>query len=147
MKLRYRKITSIKEFIDAIRLRFDVFVKEQGFQPGFEPDEEDKAAMHFMVSESNMFLVATARVRKSQGLDEYKLERMAVRRDYRGKGVGKGLVDFILRDLARLRPKRIWLQSQVQAQRFYEKCGFKAVSKPYDLYGCPHIDMEYSKLA
>ena len=45
----------------------------------------------------------------------------------------------------KLNSKRIWMQSQVQAQKFYEKCGFKAISKPYDLHGIKHIDMEYKE--
>ena len=45
----------------------------------------------------------------------------------------------------KLNPKKIWMQSQVQAQGFYEKCGFMAAFKPYDLYGIKHIDRVYKK--
>ena len=51
----------------------------------------------------------------------------------------------MIRYAKKLDAKKIWMQSQVQAQGFYEKCGFKAVSKSYDLYGIEHIDMEYEK--
>lgn len=138
MSTRYKKVESIREFIDAIRLRVDVFIKEQGFPVGWEPDEDDKTSTHF-IALSDGVVVATARLRET-GKGECKVERMAVRKDHRGKGVGRGLLSFMLRGLA----GRIWLRSQVQSQKFYEKCGFGAVSKPYDLYGCPHIDMELS---
>ncbi len=145
MKVKYKKIETLQDFVEAIRIRVDVFIKEQGFQPGWEPDEEDKIARHFIATDNNVLIVATARVREPK-MREFKIERMAVKKEYRGKGIGKGLVEFILRDLMKLKPKRIWLQSQVRSQTFYGKCGFQAVSKPYDLHGCEHIDMVYTSL-
>lgn len=38
-----------------------------------------------------------------------------------------------------------FLEVLMQAQQFYEKCGFKAVSKPYDLYGISHLKMGYTE--
>lgn len=146
MGIMYKEVETLPEFIDSIRLRVDVFIKEQGFALGWEPDEEDKAAIQFIATDNNLLAVATARVRGIGGMTELKIERMAVRKDYRGKGVGKGLIEFIIQDLVKFKPKKIWMQSQVQAQKFYEKCGFKATSQPYDLHGCPHIDMDYTNL-
>ncbi len=42
--------------------------------------------------------------------------------------------------------KRLWMQAQQHAQKIYEKAGFKATSKKYDLWnlGIPHVDMELS---
>ncbi|MFH0875453.1 MAG: hypothetical protein V1859_05930 [archaeon] len=34
MGAKYKQVETINEFIDAIRLRVDAFIKEQGFQPG-----------------------------------------------------------------------------------------------------------------
>lgn len=144
MNVKYKKIETLPDFVEAIRICVDAFIKEQGFQPGWEPDVEDKKAIQFAAVVDGK-IIATARVRGPK-MGEFKIERMAVRKEYREKGVGKGLVEFILRDLMKLKPKRIWLQSQVRSQTFYEKCGFQAVSKPYDLHGCEHIDMVYTSL-
>ena len=141
-EVNYKEIEKVDEFIDAIRIRVDVFIKEQKCEPGWEPDEDDKKSRHFIAIVDNK-IVATARVRETES-KEYKIERMATKKKYRKKGVGKGLVDYIINDINKLNPKRIWMQSQVRAQKFYEMCGFKAVSKPYDLYGIKHIDMELS---
>ena len=46
MQITYKEIETINEFIDAIRIRVDVFIKEQGFEPGWEPDEDDKVSKH-----------------------------------------------------------------------------------------------------
>ncbi len=140
MKVRYKKVETINEFIDAIRLRVDVFIKEQGFEPGWEPDEADKEARSFIAIVGKK-VVATARMRKIGR--EIKIERMAVAKDQRGKGVGKGLVKFLVKEATKEKPKRIWMQSQLHAKSFYGKCGFVAVSKPYNYYGVKHIDMDY----
>ncbi len=141
MDVKYKEVKTINEFIDSIRIRVDVFVKEQGFQPGWEPDEEDKTSKHFIATCGGI-IVSTARYREA-AKREIKIERMATLKGYRGKNIGKGLLEFMLRDIKRLKPKRVWVRSQVQAQPFYEKCGFVAVSKPFDKYGVLHIDMDY----
>ncbi len=140
MDLKYKEVETINEFIDTIRLRVDVFIKEQGFQPGWEPDEDDKASKHFIAIVDDK-IVGTARFRESSK-GEIKIERMAIKKEYRNKSVGKGLVEYIIEEITNLKPKRIWLRSQVQAQKFYETCGFRAVSEPFDMHGVPHIDMD-----
>ena len=145
MDITYKEATTLPEFIDAIRLRVEVFIKEQGFQPGWEPDEDDKAGRSF-IAQVDGRVIATARARQSKK-GEFKIERLATAKAFRGHGVGSGLIQFILKELLKQKPKRIWMQSQVQAKGFHEKHGFKIVSKPYDHYGVEHVDMEYSKLA
>lgn len=142
--IRYKKVSSISEFIDAIRIRVDVFIKEQKFEPGWEPDKEDKTSHHYIAIDQDR-IIATARWRETKP-QEVKIERLAVSKDYRGRGVGKGLLTYITKDIIRQRPKRIWMQCQCQKLGFYESCGFKSSSKPFILYGAPHIEMEYSNL-
>ncbi len=143
MKTVYKRVDSITEFIDAIRIRVDVFIIEQKCKPGWEPDSEDKVSKHYIAVVDNE-VVATARVRKSKNM-EFKIERMAIKKEFRNKGIGRGLVLYILNQTHKLKPRRIWIQAQLQAQNFYEKCGFKVASNPYDLWdlGIPHLDMEY----
>lgn len=141
MKIVYKRVDSITEFIDAIRIRVDVFIKEQKCKPGWEPDEEDKTAVHYIAIVNNE-IVATARVREISK-KEYKIERMTVKKAFRNKGIGRGLVNYIVNEIKKNNPGKIWVQAQVQAQKFYKKCGFTTISKEYDLYGIPHLDMEY----
>ncbi|MDP1722257.1 MAG: GNAT family N-acetyltransferase [Candidatus Gottesmanbacteria bacterium] len=140
MSTTYKQIKTIQEFIGAIRLRVDVFIKEQQCAPGWEPDEEDKVSEHFIALVDRK-IVGTARVRRPNP-EEIKIERMAIDKGFRGKGVGDGLLRYVIKQTMRSKPKRIWMQAQTHAQAFYEKCGFHAVSKPYDLYGIEHVDME-----
>lgn len=72
MNIKYKEVETINEFIDAIRIRIDVFIKEQKCKPGWEPDEDDKNAKHFIAIANNE-IVSTARVRETAN-KEYKIE-------------------------------------------------------------------------
>lgn len=147
MEVVYKKVETINEFIDAIRIRVEVFIIEQKCKPGWEPDELDKEAKHFIAIVNNQ-IVSTLRVRNTKP-EEVKIESMATKKEYRGKGISKGLLEFVLNEIKKQNPKRIWMEAQVQAKDFYEKMGFKSISisEEYDLFdtGIPHIEMEYSK--
>jgi predicted GNAT family N-acyltransferase len=143
MNITYKEVNTINEFIDAIRIRVDVFIREQGFEPGWEPDEEDKVSRHFIALVDNK-IVSTARFREINP-NEIKIERMVTQKEYRGRKITKNLVSFMIKEIEKLKPKRIWLRSQVKTQPFYEKCGFKTISKPFEMWNVFHIDMEYLK--
>lgn len=144
MAIQVKTIESLNEFVEAIRIRVDVFIKEQKCPPGWEPDQLDKSSKHF-IALLNGEIVATARLGESQDLIT-KLERMAVKKEYRGKGVGKALLLHIIKFARQNGFKKIYAQAQVQAEPFYRKNGFITVSGAYDLYNLkiPHVDMEYS---
>jgi len=142
MEVVYKEVESIKEFIDAIRIRVDVFIIEQKCQPGWEPDKEDKASRHFIAIADDK-VVSTLRIREVD--DGIKIERMATKKEYRGLNISQGLIKYVLKEIKKLNPKKIWIEAQVQAQEFYKKCGFKAIFKPYDLYGISHLQMEYTE--
>ena len=74
MNARYKETNDIREIIDAIRIRVEVFIKEQGCEPGWEPDEDDKKARHFIALDGKK-VIATARVIKRKN-GEFKIERM-----------------------------------------------------------------------
>ena len=108
--------------------------------PGWEPDEDDKVARHFL-GLSGSEVVATGRYREiSRG--EFKIERMATRKDLRREGLGRRILEFMLAEIDALNPSRVWLRSQIQVEGFYRACGFTSCSEPFELFGVKHIDME-----
>lgn len=141
MRIKYKEIETIGEFIDAIRIRVGVFIVEQKFKPGWEPDNEDKISKQY-IAVIDRVVVGTARLREILK-GEQKIERMAIKKGYRNKGIGKGLVNYIILHESDQKPKIIWTQAQTRAQKFYEKCGFKTIFKPYNLYDIEHVDMEF----
>src|SRR3989338_6324115 len=127
MNARYKETNDIREIIDAIRIRVEVFIKEQGCEPGWEPDEDDKKARQFIALDGKK-VIATARVIKRKN-GEFKIERMVVIKEYRRRGIGKMLLNHIVVCIRGLKTKRIRGQSQERAMGFFEKSGFGAVSK------------------
>ena len=94
MEIICKKVETIPEFIDAIRLRVDVFIREQGFQSGWEPDEDDKMSQHYIAIVDGKIL-STGRARLT-GAKEIKLERMVTEKDSRGNGVGRSLLNYMI---------------------------------------------------
>jgi predicted GNAT family N-acyltransferase len=143
MKIRYKQIETINEFIDAIRIRIDVFIIEQKCPPGYDPDELDKISKHYIALMNNL-IVAMVRLREDpKGVA--KMENMVVKKEFRENGIGTGLTKYVINQAREQGYKKIWMQSQKHASKIFEKTGFKIISEPYDLYnlGIPHVDMEF----
>jgi len=80
------------------------------------------------------------------GLDDDKIEMLFIRPDYRGKGVGKALLDFAITEK---KARKVDVNEQnEQAVGFYEYLGFKTVKRePLDPSGKPFpiLSMELQK--
>jgi len=80
------------------------------------------------------------------GLDDDKIEMLFIRPDYRGKGVGKALLDFAVN---KQNARKVDVNEQnEQAVGFYEYLGFKTVRRePLDSGGKPFpiLSMELQK--
>lgn len=80
------------------------------------------------------------------GLDDDKIEMLFIRPDYRGKGVGKALLDFAITEK---KARKVDVNEQnEQAVGFYEYLGFKTVKRePLDPNGKPFpiLSMELQK--
>ncbi len=80
------------------------------------------------------------------GLDDDKIEMLFIRPDYRGKGVGKALLDFAVTEK---KARKVDVNEQnEQAVGFYEYLGFKTVKRePLDPSGKPFpiLSMELQK--
>lgn len=74
---------------DAIFIRKEVFVKEQGFKNEF--DEKDNEA-HFLVGYENDNPIATCRIFYDTVKNIYIFGRIAVLKPYRGMGLGSLLL-------------------------------------------------------
>ena len=128
---------------DAVKIRENVFVKEQGFENEF--DETDKTASHIVLYDEEAgdeLPVATCRVFES-GDDEntYILGRLAVIRSYRGKNIGADMIREAQRYMLSKGGKIIALHAQCRVSGFYKKLGFCEYGGIEDDEGCPHIWM------
>ncbi len=105
---------------DALDLRIQIFVNEQGFSDG--ENDDDAHSVHFVAYEGTD-AVATARLLKKES-GECILGRIAVVKHLRGQGIGKKIVTFA-EDYARVNGiPFILIHAQYHAKDFYEKIGY-----------------------
>lgn len=123
---------------EAKEIRISVFVKEQGFKEEF--DSTDSISSHLVAFDGEK-AAGTCRYYVDEKGDYY-LGRLAVMKEYRGKGVGAALVEIAEKSIISKGGKSLKLHSQLQAKNFYEKQGYEAYGEKDFDEGCEHIWME-----
>ena len=124
----------------CLALRTAVFVDEQGVPADLEEDGLDGGCVHILVFDADGVDLGCARVR---GLPDgrVKAERVAVRADARGRGIGRFVMD-LLEAVGRQRgAPEVLLAAQVTAVPFYEKLGYAVISDEFMDAGIPHRKM------
>lgn len=123
----------------ALALRHAVFVLEQNVPEELERDEYDATAVH-IVAVGAGDVVGVLRI---VDLGEHaKIGRVAVRHDWRGRGVARAMmVDAMDRMRARGQ-SRFYLSAQVDALGLYEKLGFVAFGERFMEAGIEHLAMK-----
>jgi len=121
---------------DASRLRFAVFVEEQGVPPEIELDENDAVCLHALVREPDGSVVATGRL-----LPDGHIGRMAVAKAARGKGVGGAMLEALVAAAKARGDREVVLSAQTHAIGFYRRHGFVEEGEEYLDAGIPHRHM------
>jgi predicted GNAT family N-acyltransferase len=125
----------------AMRIRVAVFVDEQNVAPDLEPDEYDADALHLLVIDRESgAAVGTARI-VDKGNGVAKIGRVAIRREWRGKGIGDLLMRETLEAARAAGHTTAVLDAQTYVIPFYEKLGFTAEGPVFDDAGIPHRRM------
>ena len=123
---------------DALKIRITVFVEEQGFRDEF--DDIDERALHLVAYDGEK-AVATCRCFYESDPKVWHIGRVAVLKEYRGKGLGKQVMEEAERRISLKGGKVCELSSQCRARGFYESCGYEAEGEIYLDEGCPHVKM------
>lgn len=119
----------------AAPIRETVFVREQGVPAEIEMDALDAKCLHAIAWEGDQ-AVATGRL-----LPDGHVGRMAVLKDWRGKGVGGALLECLV-GAARARGHReVVLSAQVHAVDFYLAHAFLREGEVYQEAGIAHQEM------
>ena len=142
-----RKVRNVKAEVavydtlpkEAIQIREEVFMREQGFQEEF--DEIDGYAVHLVLF-CDGFPAAVGRFYEDEEKGGYLFGRLAVRRAYRGKNLGALLLAEAEREIRKAGGRSVRLHAQRQAQPFYEKQGYTAYGETDFDEGCPHVWMK-----
>lgn len=136
-----REIRDAKALEKAFEIRRLVFVIEQEVDPAEEYDEFEGISVHFLASIDGV-PAGTCRMRPTEkGL---KLERFAVLKNFRGKGVGAALVQACLNHELLRNSKHVYMHAQEHALEFYGKYGFEAEGERFWECEIPHFTMVLS---
>ena len=136
----YKLVDNESELKDAFRIRRRVFITEQSVPPNLEYDEEDRTALH-MVAKDGKKAIGTARVLFLSN-NQAKLERLAVLKSFRGRGIGSGIISFLEKELKNHGVEKVMLHAQYRATAFYKSCGFAETGTPFWEVGIKHIKMQ-----
>ncbi|VDM36871.1 unnamed protein product [Toxocara canis] len=142
----------------CLTVRREVFIDEQDVDEALEFSSLDDECLHIVAqirahiaatssqlqskSENGLCTIGTCRLRRVGPF--LKLERVAVLKSWRKKGLGERICDYAIK-VAERRKDGVLLVAQAQTHSlcFYEKLGFIAVSDTFIEAGIPHQTMIY----
>ena len=129
------------EVAAALKLREDVFCGEQGVPLEADLDGLDDGALQVVAIE-NGELVGTCRV----VLDgtTARFGRLCVRRDARGRGLARALLDEAEVQARAAGAERMTLHAQTNALGLYRRAGYESEGEPFDEEGIEHLGMSRS---
>ncbi|HTO49744.1 MAG TPA: GNAT family N-acetyltransferase [Burkholderiales bacterium] len=120
----------------AMSVREAVFVVEQGVPPEIELDKWDPESEHALAFAPGGEVVGTGRL-----LPDGHVGRMAVLRDWRGRGVGGTILTALVDRAAARGMRRLVLNAQTHAVPFYARHGFAAFGEEFMEADIPHVAM------
>ena len=135
----YKIVITPEDLQKAFAVRAIVFVEEQKVSYKEEIDENDNSSTHFLATIDDE-PVAVARLRLFK--DAVKIERLAVRKAYRGKSIGKKMFSFVLDYIAEMEYQKITLHAQAYLLKFYENFGFVKHGEKFLEADIEHYTME-----
>ncbi|HJV59778.1 MAG TPA: YbgC/FadM family acyl-CoA thioesterase [Albitalea sp.] len=125
---------------DARAIRTAVFVEEQKIPAEMEWDEADAACVHAVAY--NRFGVPLATGRLLEHVPGVaKIGRMAVTQTMRGSGVGRSVLDALMKAARGRGEHEVVLHAQMSAAPFYTRAGFTERGTAFEEAGIPHIEM------
>ncbi len=137
----YKFVENEDDLQGANEVRRQVFVVEQGIAEELVFEEAEDSNEINIVVEYEDTVIGTARVVFPDD-NAAKIERMAVLKSFRNKGIGKGIISFLNEELRRRKITQIILHAQYQVIDFYKSCGFYESGLPFEEAGIRHVKME-----
>jgi predicted GNAT family N-acyltransferase len=121
----------------ALRMiRETVFMREQRVPEELEWDGLDGNALHLLARDRRGNPIATARM-----LEDGHIGRVAVLSPWRGRGIGRALMQRLLQIASERSLLTVHLDAQAEAAPFYQRLGFSACGELFMDAGIPHRHM------
>jgi len=138
-KFGYKLVTGGVELQQAFEVRRQVFSREQSILEDLVFDGRDEEALHIVVKDGEK-VIGSARVQFLAG-NQAKLERMAVLKRYRRKGIGKEMLLFLDAVWKDKQVQQVIIHAQLEVVPFYKLYGFDELGLPFQEAGIKHIKM------
>ena len=127
------------DFFQIVRIRAEVFIREQNVDSEIEMDIKDDTAIHCLATLNNK---PAGCLRILMNDDGVTVGRVAVLKPYRRMKIGKAMMKFI-ETLPEVKEKgKIAVHAQLTARDFYLNCGFHEVSDIYEEANILHVSMK-----
>jgi predicted GNAT family N-acyltransferase len=124
----------------AWAIRRLVFIDEQHVPEEIELDADDAVAFHALATAGSAGAIGCGRY-VAHETGEVKIGRMAVLPEFRGRGVGREILRFLM-DAARTHGfHRAILHAQLSAEGFYLRQGYQPVGEAFEEAGIAHRAM------
>ncbi len=117
-------------------IRNTVFVEEQGVPVDLEWDGLDEHAYHVMAFAADGTPIGTGRL-----LQDGHIGRVAVLKEWRGRGVGRALLDLLLVIANKMGYDEVKLHAQTRVLDFYARRGFAQQGETFMEAGILHVLM------
>jgi len=135
-----RVVTTQDELQKVFQLRTEVFVNEQHVPIDLEMDAFDQVAIHMICTE-NLETVGCGRIILDGSVAW--IGRVAVKKDWRNKGIGRQLMVKMMKVALEKGATTISLHAQLPVVGFYQNLGFSAHGETFIDAGIEHIEMNY----
>ncbi|OTP09485.1 GNAT family acetyltransferase [Enterococcus sp. 10A9_DIV0425] len=140
MKVVHTKDTMSHIYLDAVRIRNQVFVVEQGVPLAREIDQDEAHCIHFVLYSEQNQACGTVRLLPLEN-GKMKVQRMAILSEYRHQGLGQ----ILLREAEDFAKKQgfntMVLGAQQTAILFYEKLHYTPYGETFIDAGITHQSM------
>jgi predicted GNAT family N-acyltransferase len=138
-KFSYKLVTGEVELQEAFEVRRQVFVREQDIPEELVFDGHDGEALHVVVKDGKR-VIGSARIQFLSN-NQAKLERMAILKRYRRKGIGRKMLLFLDTVWKDKQVQQVIIHAQFEVVPFYKLCGFDELGLPFREAGIKHIKM------
>ena len=142
------------DLLDVVQIEEQSGLSRWGWAAYYAELQGGNRDLMLVAKPSSALIVETAPVagyivaRETAG--ELHINNVAVRSEYRRRGIGAALLNCVLQQASRRQAKAAFLEvrsANHAAQALYEKCGFKAIARRANYYSEPKEDAVVMTLA